>query len=271
MADPAHAVRVAQLPSGEPLAFSPNGSLLVTRDRGTTMLWSVADRGHPVRLADLADPAARTEARGDGDVAFSPDGQVLFAGGDDAVTVWDVHRPRNPAKLATADEAGDFQLSPAGGLLAFGTADGPVTVWRVADPARPAPLGTLPGTAGQKFAFASDQVIAATDNDGGVRLWRVPDLSLAGAIPAGPSHPPIGASDLLTTIAFSAGGRTLSIVTGNATATRWDVADPDRPVHLGTVSRDSYGPGVVRFSPDATVVAGAAAVDRHSITLWRVA
>jgi WD40 repeat protein len=267
VADPTHAVRVAQLGSGEPLAFSPDGTLLVTLDRGTTMLWNVADRGHPVHLANVG---ARTDSE-DEDVIFSPDGRVLFAGADDAVALWDVRNPQQPTKLATVTAPGDFTLSPDGGTLGFGRYDGPVALWRVTDPAQPVPLGILPGTAGEKFAFSPDQVIATANTDGAVQLWRVPDKTLAGTIPGSPPQPQVGASDAQTTMVFSPDGHTLSIVSSNATASRWDLTDPTRPTLLGTVTRTSYGAGVVRFSPDATVVAGAAADATDNITLWRVA
>ena len=77
-------------------------------------------------------------------------------------------------------------------------------------------------------------------------------------------------SDTLTTMAYAPDGHTLSVVTGNANVSVWDLTDPNRPIRTRTFTSTTAGAGRVAFSPDTTTVAGAAVDASNSITMWRL-
>jgi hypothetical protein len=71
-------------------------------------------------------------------------------------------------------------------------------------------------------------------------------------------------------MAYAPDGDTLSVVTGNANVSVWDLTDPNRPVRTRTFTRITDGAGRVGFSPDTTTVAGAAVDGSNSVTMWRL-
>ena len=264
LADPTHPVRAARFNGGEPLAFTVDGRTLATHDRTSTMLWNISDVNHPRRIASVIV----------GEQAlFSPDGTVLFTRDDHTAEVWSLTDPSQPFAVAHIPDAGDWVLSRDGRTLAISAWEHPVRVWNVSEPAHPVLTATLPDNHGDKLTFSPDShVLASARADGGIWLWSVPDAQLLAALDAPGEFPAqIGASDTLTTVAFTPDGHTLASVAGNVIQTRWDVTDPSAPVKRATLTRRSNGPGVVGFSPDTSIVAGAAIDRTNSITLWRVA
>jgi hypothetical protein len=270
--DPARITRTAGFAGGEPVAYSADGMLLATHPtRTTTALWRVADPGRPALLATVP---------GGGDGGFFPDGHTFVAHEATATALWDVTDPARPVRLAVVD-GGDGPLSPDGTVLSTNAAAG-ATLWNVADPAHPRRIGALAGTddpddpaLGARPVFAPDSRTAATGDGGGrVALFDTATGARTVTLAPTPDSPnnsvQLGASDTLTTLAFSPDGRTLSVITGNATVSVWDLADPAKPVRALVMTRHTAGAGRVAFSPDTATVAGAATGGRNSITLWQL-
>jgi WD40 repeat protein/serine/threonine protein kinase len=111
--------------SGAPV-FSPDASMVITRDGPLVQVWSATDGKH---IADLRGHIEEVL-----DAAFSPDGsRVATCGWDDTVRVWDPATGANLAimRIRPFDEGGLWILafSPDGTQLAVGSYDGPVYVF----------------------------------------------------------------------------------------------------------------------------------------------
>jgi WD40 repeat protein len=231
----------------------------------------VTDPAHPARLGTIPGPGG----------AFFPDGRTFVARDEDATTLWDVRDPARPVRLAIVAGGGEEPLSPDGAVLATGTDAGTV-LWNVTDPAHPRRIGVLDGTADPadpgsvaRPTFAPDSRTAATGRgDGGVDLFDTATGARLATLPPVPGSPnnnaQIGASDTLTTVAFGPDGKTVSVITGNATVSVWNIADPRAPIRARILTRHTDGAGRVAFSPDATIVAGAADDGGNGVTLWRL-
>jgi WD40 repeat protein len=255
--------RLTTFTGGEPLAFSPDGRTLLTHDRHTALLWDVTNRHHPVPLSTFD---AGEEA------LFTAPGNILITRGNTAntATLRDVTDPHYPEPLATIPAPAQIVPSPDGTLLGLAALGGPVDIWNIADPRHPART-RLADTRNEKVQFSANHLIATANNRGTVRLWNT-DGTLIATLPPPPGRIPdqIGISSTLPSLAFSTDGHTLSTVFGNRLASRWDVANPAHPLRLNTISRTTQGAGVVVFSPDQTIVAGAAVDGSNSVTLWHV-
>jgi WD40 repeat protein len=273
LADPTRPIRTAWYGGGEPVAFSADGTMLAThRTAETTTLWNVVDRTRPTRLGTLA-------ASGEG--FFSPDGHTFFTRDDTTTTLWDVTDPTRPACLTTLAGGGDGPLSPDGTTI-VAEADGAVVLWNVSDRSQPARIGVLasagdpsdPGGISRRAVFSPDSHTLATGSrDGTVLLWNPATGTRTATLPPAPGttgNRQIGISDTLTTMAFSPDGHTLSVVTGNTAVTEWNVTDPAQPVRIRTLTRQTHGAGRVAFSPDTTILAGAATDGSNSVTLWQL-
>jgi WD40 repeat protein len=117
--------------------------------------------------------------------------------------------------------------------------------------------------------FSPDgRTVAAAGADGGAALFDTATGARTATLSGVGNNLQIGASDTLTTIAFSSDGRTLSVLTGNATVSVWDLTDPRSPVRARVLTRVTHGAGRVAFSPDAATVAGAATDGGNSVSLW---
>jgi WD40 repeat protein len=278
VADPAHPARVAAFDDGDPVVFSPDGRRLATENNGVGMLWNVADRAHPRRTGAFSgdgvafDPAGRTFATSNWCTSLSG----TFGTGC-TTTLWSVSDRTRATRIATIS-GGRAVFSPDGRTLATRAVNDTVVLWSLADPRHPKRIAALRAGGGERptpaVVFSPDgRRLATGSEDGTVRLW---DL----AAPAHPSTLPtarslsysgqIGVSDTHTVAAFSSDGRTLTAIMGNSVVTRWNVADPRRPVRTAVLRRETQGAGIVAFAPDVASVGGAAVDGGNAVSLWRI-
>jgi hypothetical protein len=242
------------------------------------MLWNVADRAHPRRTGtfsgdwDAFDPAGRTFATSNW---CSADTGTFGTGC--TTTLWSVSDRTRPARIATIS-GGRAVFSPDGRTLATRAVDDTVVVWSLADPRHPRRIAALVSGHGERptpaVVFSPDgRRLATGSEDGTVRLWDLAAPSHPSTLPTARSlsfSGQIGVSDTHTVAAFSSDGRTLTAIMGNSVVTRWNVADPRRPVRTAVLRRETQGAGTVAFAPDVASVGGAAVDGGNAVSLWRI-
>ncbi|MET9629438.1 WD40 repeat domain-containing protein, partial [Lentzea sp. NPDC006480] len=236
------------------MAFTDDGSMLVTADRHDARLWNISEpaRTHLLGWYLHYDGASEINA-----VAFSPGGELLASGEG----LWDVTRPEGPRRagrlpVGTAPLR-DVAFSPVRGLAAVAGDDGVLLV-DVSDPDRPRAVSArLAGSELTKsLDFSPDgRTLAITGGIGGTEMWDVSD-------PPAPRRvhgtPPAGTAG---SVSFSPDGHSLAVEN-----TLWDLTGKFRPAPIGR----PFG-GEVRslaFSPDGRTLA-IGGEDR--VALWRPA
>ncbi|MFI9272914.1 trypsin-like peptidase domain-containing protein [Kitasatospora sp. NPDC052896] len=200
LADPRHPTVAGELPGATDLprgsgslrvtsmAFSPDGTLLAAAlEQGVSLVWSVAQAGHPRLVAELPTPTQRTDGVLAG-VAFAPKGDLLattILGG--TTQLWNLADPATPAKVATMSTGYTaVAFSPDGSRLAA-VGDFNVGLWNIGNPSTPAPIptGYEPSPVMMAVAFSPDGSELAfsgldeTDSNGQLCL-----LDLSPATPA---------------------------------------------------------------------------------------
>jgi hypothetical protein len=287
-------------PQVDTVAFSGDGSILLTADQaGDTCTWS-AGSGHQVAVFT----GNGTNALG---AAISPDGSLAVSGyKNGSAFLWQASTGKliTPLSDPGGQEVDWAAFSPDGTRVAFGDANGDTYLWSIGARGQAARLAaTIPDPAGTgvwAVAFSPDGAALATaDFTGHAYLWDVAD-------PAGPTHTFTATKQDVTAVAFSPDGKTL--VTGNDDGTTyvWQIAtgahsvisepgtvwglavsrqgilaigDEDGSTHLYNLSTGNAGPtlpdpgsgsqgvGAVAFSPDGKTLA---AGDTNGTTyLWR--
>ncbi len=267
------------------LALAEAGQLSATDTSVAADLYLAAYRMRPTqqalsRLISMeAWPLARTVRASDSPidaVAVTPDGRTLaigsFGGADE---LWSVTASGQPRRLAAGISlgTGPVAISPDGREMAAGTALGQVQLWDIADPGRPVPQGppignSTPGSPSlYSVSFSTDGRTLAIGGPGALSLWDVGDP----VHPRLDSRPPVGNAGIYS-LAFSRYTAVLAVGTSNGTVALWNVADPSRPVPIGSaLGHADQGDPVysVAFSPDgSTLAAGDAA---GLVQLWNVA
>jgi len=207
------------------LEVTPDGaSAVLGRDDGVVELWSLKDgrrRNLQPRMPNLVTC-----------VAFSGNGEKLLAGSEidpanmGTVQAWDLRRPQEPARVMrqkgvvaeiVVDQEGIFATSVYGGdpINAKG-ADGVATTWDLR-------LGT---PAGDPIEVEKGLLHAAIEpKEGIVALGMNNGLVFVGNFRnGGEVLPPLPHSSSVTSLAFSADGKSIVVGDGGGFVYHWDVA-----------------------------------------------
>jgi dipeptidyl aminopeptidase/acylaminoacyl peptidase len=273
---PARASFILPDPDGDGVAgvaFSRDGSHLATGDiNGTTYLWDMATRTHPVKLRN---PNGQPVFG----VAFDPHRPILASADDKqvgkatfgSVSLWDTAAHRLITTLHVRNSRGfdGVAFSPNGSILAAANDDGQTYLWKAGNYQ---PVGTLPDPDGRgvnSVAFSPNgKTLAAADNNGGVYLWNMTTHTPTTIrAPGGPE---------VNGVAFSPDGTMLAAGDSGGTIYLWDL-----PTHTPTTLHAPPGQevGDVAFSPDGKVLAATitnmsnVSIRTHppSTRLWEVA
>jgi WD40 repeat protein len=237
------------------LGYSPDGRTLVSAGSDDTIrLWDPSRRAPTRSLGGV--PAELSS------VALSGDGRILAAGGDHDPTIrlWEMpSRAALPGLTGPADGTRALALSPDGRSLAAGDNGGAISLWDLAT-RQPTAVGRLDGV--HQVAFSPDgrTLAAVSDEDGGIRRWRLPSRA---PLPTLRGH-----YDGVQAIAFSPDGRALasSGVVGDDTLRLWEL----EPRPRGHLLAQGVTTGALAFSPDGRTLASGGDDDRL-VVLWDVA
>lgn len=237
-------LRLRTLPTGGPVAFSPDGSVLATNsgDDGIR-LWRLAEPDSAAMKHRLNAPNVQAP------FLFAPDGHTLIAGSG-SVSAWDLAAPEaNTTMHAILPEGAGTILtqSPDRQLLVTEDSNQMIHVWDLGSSASQRPIHTLRGHSRDVTAAwmsPNKRMFISGSWDGTVRIW---DLTLPDpdqAVRVLNAH-----EDLVQQIVLRADGHTL-VTMSDMTARIWDLnaADPQQSVR--TVTDTSGSPLITAISPD---------------------
>ena len=150
------------------LAFSPDGTLLVSGNEDSSMmLWDVLSRQALTALRGHVGPVRS--------VTFSPDGTLLASGsGDNMIKLWNVADGNEVMTLkGHARTLLAVVFSPDGALLASGSDDHTIKIWEVVDGRE---ISTFHGHSQGVNSLAfhpNGKLLASASDDGAIRLWNL--------------------------------------------------------------------------------------------------
>ena len=285
---------------GGSIAFSPDGTTIVTGNYGTVQLWDAHTGEHKTTFT-----GRRT---GVPYIAYSPDGNTrATVGSDDTVLLWDIQTEKLRTTIkGYTDSITSVAYSPNGKTIAMGGRDGVGYLW---DAHTGQHIATFQGHTGHitAVAYTSDAAIIATaGRDGTVRLWdasnrvlqtrrRTPKTTLVShpdalrSMAYSPDESIIatggrdgtvcfweaqtgakiatlkGHTAALNCVTFSPDGAILASASNDKTIRLWDVQTSQI---IATLEGHTQGPNSIAFSPDGTILASAS--DDESVRLWDV-
>ncbi|MFD4240968.1 hypothetical protein ACFWP3_05115 [Streptomyces sp. NPDC058525] len=232
------------------VTFSPDGRTLATTGDTTARLWNVTDPVRPLLLDVLRGHTDTVTS-----AAFGPDGRTVATGSwDRTARVWDIGgspRTRQPAVLLGHSAiVWSVAFSQDGRTLV--SVGGSTLFWDVAAPAHPKRFSTVQGGAYQAAFSPDGRTFVNSD-----RLLDLRDLSLA-------TH-----DDVVTSLAFSPGGRLLASASWDGTARLWQVTGGRALWPLSVLNGHTKFVRSVAFSPDGRTLVTAS--EDTTVRVWDVA
>ena len=230
------------------LAFSPDGTILVSASWGTIDLWDVETGTHLI-IEQAVSVAA---------LAFSTDSAMLASGSSDStIRLWDVATGTH-LKTLTGHTRGvsAVAFSPDGAMLASGNWDGTIRLWDVETGTH---LKTLIGGSAffvQDVEFSLDGAVLASCEwrDNTIRLWDVETGTHLKTL--------TGHTDEVMSIEFSSDGAMLASGSRDNTIRLWDATTG---AHLKTLTGHSMGFISVAFGAGGKMLASASWIDSNNL------
>lgn len=150
-----------------PLAYSPDGQVLVSSGRDKTIrVWNVA-KGEIIRTWQGNSQAVTS-------VAIADDGKTLIAGSDDKrITLWNLDTGEKIHTLpGHAGKINVITTTPDGHILASGSSDKTIKLWNLKTKTE---IRTLAGHSGavESLAFSQDgKILVSVGVDKTIKIWR---------------------------------------------------------------------------------------------------
>jgi WD40 repeat protein len=220
------------------LAFSPDGSRLVTARDRTAVVWEAASLKELMSLSGHSDGVTS--------VVFSPDGKHLAtASFDTKAKIWDAASGKQIRTLSGHDRGlTAVTFSPDGKRLATASDDGSAIVWETASGKQLLRLaGHTGGVTALTFSPGGERLATASE-DGTVKVWNTA---------TGKQLLAWGSDAAVTCVAFSPDGGRLATASGYKTQL-WDAATGTFQV---TLLGHKAGVRSITFSPDGARLATA--------------
>ena len=226
------------------LAYSPDGSLIATASRDTT-----------IRLWDGRTAEYKKTLRGHtgevDTVAFSPDGLTLVSGSsDDTIRLWDVATGTTKLQFnGLSYSIPVVAYFPDGSKIASGTLEGEIHVWDALTGQHiTSYTGHVNGNVSSIDFNPDGSILASGGSDRIIRLW---DTTTGRQIRTIDKHvPPYG--DSVRIVFNSDGSKLASVGAWDRTARIWDV---DTGQQLQLFSEHATGDYAVAFSRDDRTLA----------------
>ena len=240
------------------IAFSPHGDLLVSGSYdGTLRLWNP----YTHQLIRTLKAGGKIAA-----VTFSPDGRTLANASGDGIQLWDTHLWQDKLRIYRA-ESSIFCLafSPDGKTLASGSLSDNIQLWNAytgehiftfdKEKRRHITSINYGGPGGPRLAFSPDgQLLASTavDFSGGsnqrIQLWNTSTGQLKVTLEENTE----GLKYPVSTVQFSADGKTLISGSRDGTLRKWDLRTGENIKPFGQTEYGKFN--LLRFLPDNTTL-----------------